>query len=369
MPNSVLCHIAESVQTLAPYQPGRPIEEVSREHGITDIIKLASNENPLGPGNVVLQALRELPAAAVARYPDSGSSTLRVALAEKLQVTPECLIFGNGSNEILELAAQLLLTETTAAVYSQHAFVVYKLAVAARRARARVTPAATDYGHDLNAIAEAAQSDDVRLIFVDNPNNPTGNWHSQARIADLLRQVPKHVLVVVDEAYCEYADEEGVLPLLTEYPNLLITRTFSKIHGLASLRVGYGIGDAELIQMFNRVRQPFNVSMPAQVAALAALRDTAHVERSRRLNDAGMRQINDELKKLELPVMPSRGNFLTFSVSNADVVYQQLLAAGVIVRPLAGYDLPEWLRVTIGTETENARFLQALREALNKCAQ
>ena len=364
MSNPVIRHIADSVQALLPYQPGRPIAEVAHERGIPHVIKLASNENPLGPGKAALRTIQSMSAESLSRYPDSNSGNLRAALAEHLQIPPESLLFGNGSNEILELAAQLLLAEGLAAVYSRHAFVVYGLAVAARRASSRIAPT-VHYTHDLPAMAKLAQAPDVRLIFIANPNNPTGTWHPLAHIADFMRQIPADKLVIVDEAYCEYADGEGALSLLAAYPNLLIARTFSKIHGLAGLRAGYAIGAPELIEMFNRVRQPFNLSTVAAAAAVAALGDEAHVVRSRKINDAGMEQIGAGLRELGLSAMPSRGNFITFAIPDADGLYQKLLSVGVIVRPLAGYELPNWLRVSIGTEEENARFLQALQQGLD----
>ncbi len=363
MTNSVLQHIAESIRTLTPYQPGRPIDEVAKERGLTDVIKLASNENPLGASKLAMQALRDLSATTVSRYPDGNCGQLRAATAARLGVAPERLIFGNGSNEILELAAQAVLTENSIAVYSQYAFAVYALATAARRAQGVVVPA-VDYAHDLATLAQRANEDNVRLLFIANPNNPTGTWHPPQKIAAMMKQIPSDVLVVLDEAYREYVDEQDDL-LTSEFDNLLITRTFSKIHGLAGLRIGYGVGDVALIDMLNRIRQPFNLGGAAQVAAVAALKDETHVERSVQLNAAGMAQIIARLQELELQFIPSRANFITFKVEDTARIYEELLNAGVIVRALGGYEMPNWLRVTIGLEEENVRFLNALQQAMN----
>ena len=366
MANSVLSHVADSVRHLSPYAPGRPIEEVAAERGITDVIKLASNENPLGASMAAVRALQNLSAAAVGRYPDGNCAQLRAAVAKRLSVGADELIFGNGSNEILELAAQLVLTENDVGVYSRHGFAVYGLAIAARRARAIVVAAADDYGHDLTAIAEQTKAHRARLVFVANPNNPTGSWHCAAAINDFMQQIAPDVLVVLDEAYREYVDGKDELSG-ARFPNLLITRTFSKIHGLAGLRIGYGIGDVKLIAMLNRLRQPFNVSGAAQSAAAAALADDAHVSHSVRINAAGLKQIVAGLEDLRLRYMPSRANFITFAAADvgaATRIYEGLLNVGIIIRPLAGYDLPEWLRVTIGTEQENRRFLLELARLL-----
>ena len=311
MANPALRYVADGVRALSPYQPGRPIEEVAAERGLSDVVKLASNENPLGAGAAALRALRELPAAAVSRYPDGGCGELRAAVAARLNVSPQQLIFGNGSNEVLELAAQLVLDENSAAVFSRHAFAVYGLAVAARRARADVVDAAADYSHDLDGLARAAAASDVRLLFIANPNNPTGSWHPPEKIAELMARIPPHVLTVLDEAYREYVDGEDALSL-SGFPNLLITRTFSKIHGLAGLRVGFGIADAEIIAMLNRIRQPFNLGGAAQAAALAACADDAHVKRSAEANAAGMRQIAAGLDEMQIRRLPSRANFIAF---------------------------------------------------------
>ena len=357
----VLQRIDDSIRGLAPYQPGRPIAEVARERGVGDVLKLASNENPLGAGAAVREALRGLDPEVVGRYPDSNGGGLRQDLAERLGVGAEAIVLGNGSNEILELLCQLLLDERSSSVYSEFSFIVYPLATTSRRARSRVTPAA-DYGHDLEAMAMAAQEPDVRLVFVANPNNPTGTCHSIEAIEAFLRKVPEAVLVVLDEAYCEYLPTpDAALALLPRFPNLFVTRTFSKIHGLAGLRVGYGVGDPELVAMINRIRQPFNVNGVAQVAARAALTDREHVEMSRRVNREGLQVLTTAMEEAGVGFIPAYGNFLTFRPpEGAGAVYERMLNDGVIVRRLDEYGLPEWLRVTVGTAADNRRFLDLL---------
>ena len=368
MTNPVLSDIPPEVAALTPYQPGRPAAEVARERGASNVVKLASNENPLGCGPLALRALQNPDAQTLSRYPDSAAAELRAALAKKLKVQPENILAGNGSNDILELAAQLLLAPGRAAVYSRHAFIVYKLAVAARRARA-VVVAAKDFGHDLPAIARAAQADDVRLAYVANPNNPTGSWNSPDAVRAMMAQIPPRVLVALDEAYFEYAGEAAPgesIRMLDEFPNLLVARTFSKIHGLAGLRAGYAVGDAEIIAALNRVRQPFNLGALAQRAALAALDDDDFVSQSQETNRRGMAQLSAGLDALGLRRLPSHGNFIAFAVADAAECYEKLLDAGVIVRKLAEYEMPNWLRATVGRADENARLLDALKAALAK---
>lgn len=360
--------IAPAVRALRPYRHGRSIAEIARERGVSDIIKLSSNENPLGPGKRALKVLREFPTKSLSRYPDIGGVALRGALSQKLGVPADCILLGNGSNEVLALTAQLLLCRGRAAVYSQYAFVVYGLATASCRAAARVV-AAHNYGHDLKSLAIAANRPGTRLVFIANPNNPTGSWHPPSRLRAFMKALPSDVLVVVDEAYCEYLPDpqKTCLKLLNSFPNLLLTRTFSKIHGLAGLRAGYGIGDAALVEALNRIRQPFNINTIAQSAALAALQDESHVQKSRRLNAAGLARLQDGLRQYGYRWLPSWGNFLTFSpvggAKTAATVYEFLLNTGVIVRPLGSYGLSEWMRVSVGTKAENSRFLTALGNA------
>ena len=366
MPSPVLDDIPPQVAALAPYQPGRPIAEVVRERGVSDVIKLASNENPLGCGPRARAAIKAPSPEMLSRYPDSNAAPLREALAARLAVRPENILMGNGSNDILELAGQLLLAPGRAAVFSRHAFVVYKLVAAARRARAIVVPA-RDFGHDLPAMAEAAQDDEVRIVFVANPNNPTGTFNSPDAIREMMKQIPDRVLVVLDEAYFEYAGEQPpgeAIAMLNDFPNLLVARTFSKIHGLAGLRVGYGIGAPEVVGALNKIRQPFNLNAAAQHAALAALQDDDFVSQSREVNAAGMAQIESALDAMNIRRLPSRGNFVAFAVPDAAKTFDKLLDSGIIVRMLAEYEMPNWLRVTVGRESENIRFLSALKAAL-----
>ncbi len=353
------------VRAIAPYQGGKPIEELARELGLEPdaIVKLASNENPLGMPESARAAIAR--ATELGRYPDGNGFELKKALSSKVGVAMEWLTLGNGSNDILELAASTMLAPGTSAVYAQHSFAVYALATQARGARAIVVPA-RDYGHDLDAML-AAIAPDTRVVFVANPNNPTGTFIPHERVKAFIARVPAHVLVVLDEAYNEYLPPElrfETSAWVKEHANLLIVRTFSKIFGLAGLRVGYGIAQAELTDLLNRVRQPFNVNVLAQVAAIAALNDTGFQQRSFEVNQRGMKQLVDGFSALGLQTVPSFGNFVLVKVGPAAKVYQALLERGVIVRPVANYGLPEWLRVTIGLPEENAKLLQALPAAL-----
>jgi histidinol-phosphate aminotransferase len=354
------------VRAIAPYQAGKPIEELAREFGLdaARIVKLASNENPLGMPEsaraALLGALDE-----IGRYPDSNGFGLKAALSQHLAVAADWITLGNGSNDILELAAAAFLGPGRSAIYAQHAFAVYALATQARGARAIVVPA-RDFGHDLDAMV-AAIAPDTRVIYVANPNNPTGTFLPADEIERFLRRVPSDVIVVLDEAYNEYlpaGSRFDSAQWVRRCPNLLVSRTFSKAYGLAGLRVGYGIAQQELTDLLNRVRQPFNVSVPAQAAAKAALADVDFVARSFELNRAGMRQLVQGAQALGLRHIPSLGNFVLVEVGPAARVYQELLRRGVIVRPVANYGLPAWLRVTVGLPQENEAFLAALPAAL-----
>jgi histidinol-phosphate aminotransferase len=356
------------VQAIAPYVPGKPIEELARELGLdpATIVKLASNENPRGPSPKVLRAIGDA-AAEITRYPDGNGYALRAALAQRHGVGPERIVLGNGSNDVLELVSQAFLTPGDEAVYAQHAFAVYPLATRARGAKGIEVPA-RDYGHDLDAML-AAITPRTRVVFVANPNNPTGTWLPPAKVAAFLDAVPRDVVVVLDEAYDEYLQEADRSPAVTwvvRHANLVVSRTFSKAYGLAALRVGYGVMDAPLAEMLHRVRQPFNVNALAQAAALAALADTGYVDESARLNRQGMRTLEEGLAKLGVATLPSHANFILARVGDAPAVYQALLRRGVIVRPVGNYGLPEWLRVTIGLPAENARFLDALSQSLRR---
>ena len=359
----------EGVRALHPYQPGKPVEELQRELGLDDVIKLASNENSLGAGAKAVAAGRDALAEAE-RYPDGNGFALKQGLAEQLQVPVECLTLGNGSNDVLELLARAFVTPQHEVVFSAHAFAVYPIVTQAVGARAVITPA-QDWGHDLPAMA-AAINENTRLVFVANPNNPTGTWVSSDALQAFLEQVPAHVIAVVDEAYFEYVDESAypdTVPWVERYTNLVVTRTFSKIHGLAALRIGYGVSHPQVADLLNRVRQPFNVNSVALAAARGALDDGEHVQRSRSTNLAGMKQLTAAFSRLGLEFIPSVGNFVCVDVGRPCMeVYDGLLRQGVIVRPVANYGMPNFLRVTVGTETENQRFVAALESVLNPAA-
>jgi histidinol-phosphate aminotransferase len=354
------------ISAIAPYQGGKPISELAREMGLNEaeIVKLASNENPLGMSPKAQMAVEDA-IYEIARYPDGNSFALRSAVSEKFNVAPEQIVFGNGSNDILELAARAFLQVGDEVIFSQHAFAVYPLVTQAVGATGVVVPAA-DYAHDLSGFLKAI-TPKTRLIFVANPNNPTGTLIAKAELYSFLQQVPSTVLVVLDEAYDEYLPEEDksiAISWLAEFDNLVISRTFSKAYGLAGLRVGYGLMHAAVADILNRVRQPFNVNAIAQAAAIASLADEDFVARSYAANRAGMLQITQGLNDLGLTFIPSKANFVTFKVSNASLVNQQLLKSGVIVRPVANYEMPDYLRVSIGLFSENARFLEVLAQIL-----
>lgn len=368
--SSKLSHLSAlapaNIRAIAPYQGGKPISELAREMGLNeiDIVKLASNENPLGMSPKAQMALEEA-IYEIARYPDGNSFALRDAVSQKYQVKPDQIVFGNGSNDILELAARAFLTAGDEVIYSQHAFAVYPLVTQAAGATGIIVPA-VDFGHDLNGFSKAI-TPKTKLIFVANPNNPTGTLISKAVLKDFLQKVPKNIVVVLDEAYDEYlsvAHKSEAIHWQAEFENLIISRTFSKAYGLAGLRVGFGLMHTALADLMNRVRQPFNVNSLAQVAATVSLQDEDFVERSYAVNQAGMSQITQGLTKLGLSFIPSFGNFVSFKVTNASAVNQALLKQGVIVRPVANYEMPDYLRVSIGLFSENARFLEVLEQIL-----
>ena len=362
---SIASHSPEHIRSIMPYQPGMPISELAREMGIDEasIVKLASNENPLGMSLFARDAARAA-LAEVARYPDGSAFALKAALCRKFGVKPEQLVVGNGSNDILEIATQAFLGPGTSAVYAQHAFAVYPLATHARGARGIEVPA-KHFGHDLEAMA-AAISADTRIVFIANPNNPTGTFLPGEHIEAFLRAVSPDVLVVLDEAYTEYlspAQRYDAIAWVERFPNLLVSRTFSKAFGLAGLRVGYAIAHPEVADLMNRVRQPFNVSSVALAAAEAALGDDEFLAQSAELNRRGMEQLTTGFKAMGLEWIESAGNFVTFRIDDATGINRALLQQGVIVRPIAGYGMPSWLRVSIGLPEENARFIAALRQA------
>ncbi len=354
------------IRAIAPYQGGKPITELAREMGleVNSIVKLASNENPLGISPKAEFAIQEA-LLDIARYPDGNSFALRDAVCQKFNLQPNQLVFGNGSNDILELSAHAFLTTESEVIYSQHAFAVYALVTQAMGAKGVVVPA-KNYGHDLSAMLAAITSK-TRMIFIANPNNPTGTLISQPDLHAFLSQVPSSVLVVLDEAYDEYlsdANKAVSLAWLATFDNLIISRTFSKAYGLAGLRVGFGVTSSGVADMMNRVRQPFNVNSIAQAAAAVSLTDDEFVARSRALNNAGMLQITQGLQKLGLEFIPSFANFVSFRINNAGDAYQKLLKKGVIVRPIANYEMPDYLRVSIGLFSENAKFLEVLGEVV-----
>ena len=371
MNQSILKLATSGVQALKPYAPGKPLSELEREYGIHNAVKLASNENPLGPSPRVLHALRAQ-FGDLGRYPDGNGFELKAVLARKHGVTMESVTLGNGSNDVLELVARAFLSPGSAAVFSAHAFAVYPLVTQAIGARCNVAPAhngsrGPKYGHDLDAM-DASIDAQTRVVFIANPNNPTGTWLSNDELRSFVEQVSRDVIVVIDEAYFEYVSEVGypnAIAWIAEFPNLLVTRTFSKAYGLASLRVGYGVCQPELADVLNRVRQPFNVNSFAQAAAVAALDDNTHLHHSVRVNQEGMRQLVDGLQAQSLEFIPSVGNFISVDVGrDAAEVYEALLHEGVVVRPVDNYGLQGYLRISIGLAEENRRFLDALAKVL-----
>ncbi len=362
----------EGVRGLQPYQPGKPISELEREYGVRNAVKLASNENPLGVSPAAMAAMREA-LDDLWLYPDGGGFALRTRIAEFHGISADCVTLGNGSNDTLVLLAQSFLAPGREAVFSEYAFAVYPIATQAAGAQARVVPALgadaeQPLGHDLEAMASAITAD-TRVVFIANPNNPTGTWADETALRAFLDRVPRDVIVVVDEAYTEYARPLGAPDAstwLASHENLVVSRTFSKAYGLAGIRVGYMLSSPAIADLLNRIRQPFNVNQLAMVGAEAALGDVAFIERSVRENAAGRRQLETGLADFGLSVPPSAGNFVLVNLErDAAPINEALLRAGVIVRPVANYGLPQHLRITVGTEVQNERFLAALGAALN----
>ena len=360
---------APGVPALHPYVPGKPVSELERELGIRDSIKLASNENPLGISPRVQEVLRGQ-IGDLARYPDGGGFALRQRLAALHGVAAQTITLGNGSNDVLDLVARAFLCPGVEAVFSQYAFAVYPISTQAVGATARVAPA-KNFGHDLAAMA-ALVNEQTRVVFIANPNTPTGTWLGASELRDFIAALPDWVLVVVDEAYVEYVQEPDYPDTsrwLGDFPNLIVTRTFSKAYGLAGLRVGYGLANPQVADLLNRVRQPFNVNSLALAAAEAALDDPEHLRRSVELNQAGLAQLEVGLRTLGVDYIPSVGNFITLDLGRpAAPVDQALLREGCIVRPLANYGMPNHLRVTVGLAAENQRFLSALGRVLASSA-
>ncbi len=376
-------HLNSALDTLPVYQPGRPIEEVARELGLDpgSIIKLASNENPLGPSRLAVAAMRQA-LRQVNFYPDGSTFCLKQKLAARLGVSPAHLVLGNGSNEVLELLGHALLPEPSReaasagavapsalpeVVVSQYCFAVYPIVTALFGAELVVVPA-RNYGHDLDAML-AAITPRTRVVFVANPNNPTGTAVTPDALARFIDAVPPRVVIALDEAYFEFL--ENPLDLVAEVraerrPNLLLMRTFSKIYGLAGVRLGYGIGHPEFIAALEKIRQPFNINALAQAGALAALDDTAHADKTRRLNRRGLKFYARAFRALGLESIPSHANFVLVRVGDGQRVFDDMQKLGVIVRPMAGYQLPEWVRISVGTPIQNRRCLDALKQALGR---
>ena len=365
----------QGVQLLHPYQPGKPLDELEREYGISNAVKLASNENPLGPSPKVLSAIQaEL--ENLTRYPDGNGFALKQALVKKYtndgiaSLSLENITLGNGSNDVLEMVARAIVSPTDEVIYSEFAFAVYPIVTQAIGAKA-VVVSANNWGHDLDGMLDAV-TDKTKLIFIANPNNPTGTWLNEADIKAFMDALPSHIVVVLDEAYFEFANhsEFGVkgypdgLGMLNKYDNLVVTRTFSKAYGLAGMRVGYAVANQSLTNLFNRVRQPFNVNALALKAAEIALADTDYLNAGIQLNHQQMQLLTKGLDSLGISYIPSIGNFLCFKVDDATTCYENLLKQGIIVRPVANYAMPDYLRVSIGTGPENQRFLTALENTL-----
>jgi histidinol-phosphate aminotransferase len=366
-----LCDLApEYIRAISPYQPGKPISELAREMNMDEsaIIKLASNENPLGTSPLALEAMTEA-LNQVALYPDGSGFDLKEALSKRYSVTSAQIVLGNGSNDVLELAARVFLKPGAAAVYSQHAFAVYPLVTQAVGASG-ISVRAHNYGHDLDAMLHAV-TPETRIVFIANPNNPTGTLLPAAEVLRFLQRISSDVLVVLDEAYNEYLPASvraDSVSWLQRFPNLLITRTFSKAYGMAGIRVGFGLAHEEVSGLMNRVRQPFNVNSIGLAGAVAALDDVEFVKRSYALNQAGMLQITTGLRQLGIEYIPSYGNFVSFKLPekySARAINESLLKQGVIVRPIGIYEMPQHLRVTVGLESENRKFLSSLETGLH----
>jgi histidinol-phosphate aminotransferase len=376
----------EGVQALRPYQPGKPITELQREYGVSDVIKLASNENPLGPSPKVLAALQH-EFADLARYPDGNGFALKQALAAKHGVELSQITLGNGSSDPLEFVVRVLVRPGDEVLFSEHAFAMYPIVTQAASAKAVMTPAnpssPNKWGHDLDAML-AAITDRTRVIFIANPNNPTGTWLGGDELEAFIAAVPTRIAVVVDEAYFEYASDPALRvqqgakdypdasQWLGRYPNLMVTRTFSKAYGLAGLRVGYSLSHPDMANLMNRIRPPFNVNSLALAAACAGLEDVEHVRQGVALNTEQMAVVTSAVQEMGLGFIPSVGNFVCIDVADPSVgrdgaaVYDALLHKGVIVRPVANYGMPRHLRVTLGLPEENQRFLKALAEIINQ---
>ena len=365
MSNRFIAQAAPGLAALKPYVPGKPLSELERELGITESIKLASNENPLGPSPRAKAAV-EAELKELTRYPDGGAFELRQVLAKRHDVDPACITVGNGSNDVLDMIARVFLRAGRESLFSQYAFAVYPISSMAVGAELKIAPA-REYAHDLDAM-RAMVNERTGVIWIANPNNPTGTRLDRDSLRAFIESLPSEVIVVVDEAYIDYVretDHPDASLWLNDFPNLIVTRTFSKAYGLAALRVGYGLSHPDIADLLNRVRQPFNVDSLAQVAAIAALDDQDYLARSVELNEQGLKQLAEGVSKLGLNYIPSFGNFLTIDLGrDAAPIDQALLKLGVITRPVANYGMPNHLRVSVGLPQENARFLEALEQVL-----
>jgi histidinol-phosphate aminotransferase len=367
----------KGVQQLTPYQPGKPVEALERELGISNSIKLASNENPLGASPLALKAMTKA-LSSIHYYPDGGGFVLSNKLAEKHQLDASSITLGNGSNDILELVTRAFLTPQHSAVFSQYSFAVYPIVVQAVGATANIAKAFPEshesmpLGHDPDALL--SQIDEkTRIIFIANPNNPTGTWLTPATLENLFSNIASSIIIVLDLAYTEYMDEKLQPPIklwLEKFPNLVVTQTFSKVYALAGLRIGYAMSNPEIADILNRVRQPFNTNALAQAAAIASLDDDEHVIKSVAMNKTGKAFLQNAFSQMQLKFLPTMGNFIAVNVARGGlgdglVLYQKLLAQGVIVRPVANYAMPEYLRITIGTHQQNERFIKTLKQCFD----
>lgn len=372
MKQSFLELATKGVQQLTPYQPGKPVEELERELGISGSIKLASNENPLGPSPLALNAITNT-SPSINYYPDGGGFSLSHKLAQKHQLHVSNITLGNGSNDILELVTRAFLSPLHSAVFSQYSFAVYPLVVQAVGAKANVAKALPEshetmpLGHDPDALLSQI-GENTRIIFIANPNNPTGTWLTPAALEELFSNIRQNVIIVLDLAYTEYMEEKLKPPVnlwLEKFPNLVITQTFSKVYALAGLRMGYSMSNPEIADILNRVRQPFNTNMLAQAAAIASLDDSEHVFNSVQMNNAGKLFLQKAFTEMNLNYLPTMGNFISVKVKqDGQALYQKLLQHGVIVRPVANYAMPEYLRITIGKQQQNERFIETLKQCL-----
>ncbi|MBV1911180.1 MAG: histidinol-phosphate transaminase [Kangiellaceae bacterium] len=354
------------IQKLHPYLAGKPVSELERELGISNIVKLASNENPIGLSEQVKIAI-EKEFTDGCRYPDANGHYLKAAISEKIDVSPNQITLGNGSNDVLEMIAKVYVQSHHEVIFAQHAFCVYPI-VAQSLGATLVEVPAKEWGNDLPKMLEAI-TDKTRMIFVANPNNPTGTWLGESELKAFVRKVPKNVIVVIDEAYTEYVTDDSIpntIEWLSEFENLVVTRTFSKAYGLASLRLGYAVTSEEICGLLNRVRQPFNVNSFSLAAGIAVLNDEAYLQKAIEVNKGGMQQLIGNCEELDLKYIPSAGNFLTVDMGqNAMPIYQKLLLKGVIVRPVANYSMPNHLRISIGLEFENQKYVDSLTQILS----